>query len=97
MRARVTTSLSVTSQSVNHESSLLSSTSVAVDARRLDCFEMILRKLSIVLILIVLFSFAQAKDECPLQCDCSDDFSVVRCRGMEKFPVFGFASKVKTL
>ena len=58
---------------------------------------MILRKLSVALALIVLLSFAQAKDECPLQCDCSDDFFVVRCRGMEKFPVFGFSSKVRTL
>lgn len=58
---------------------------------------MILRKLSIALVLMVLLSFAQAKNECPLPCDCSDDLSVVRCRGMDKFPVFGFASKVKTL
>ena len=58
---------------------------------------MILRKQSIVLVLTVLLSLAQAKDECPLQCDCSDDLSVVRCRGMDKFPVFNFSSKVKTL
>ena len=58
---------------------------------------MILRKLSVVFVLIVLLSSAQAKDECPLQCDCSSDFSVVRCRDMDKFPVFDFSSKVKTL
>ena len=58
---------------------------------------MVLRKLSFALVLVVLLSFAQAKNECPLLCDCSDDFSVVRCRGMDKFPVFGFSSKVKTL
>ena len=58
---------------------------------------MISRKLSIVLVLMVLLSFAQAKNACPLQCDCSDDLSVVKCRGMVEFPVFGFASKVKTL
>ncbi|RMX47879.1 hypothetical protein pdam_00010636, partial [Pocillopora damicornis] len=37
------------------------------------------------------------KNECPLQCDCTDDFSIVVCRRMEKFPVFSFASNVKTL
>ena len=58
---------------------------------------MISRKLSIALVLMVLLSSAQAKNECPLKCDCSDDLSVVRCRGMEEFPVLDFASKVKTL
>ena len=55
------------------------------------------KKLRILFILVVLSSFVQAKDECPEKCTCSEDFSVLKCRGMEKFPVFGFASKVKTL
>ena len=59
---------------------------------------MISRKLSVLLILVVLTSLTQAKDdECPLECDCGADFSVVKCRKMEKFPVVSFAQKVKTL
>ena len=65
--------------------------------RDLCYFEMISRKLSVLLILVVLTSLTQAKDECPLECDYSADFSVVKCRKMEKFPVFSFAQKVKTL
>lgn len=60
-------------------------------------FAMMWRELSILLILMIVSSFTQAKDECPLQCDCTEDFSLVKCRDMEKFPVFGFASKVKIL
>ena len=59
--------------------------------------EMISRKLRFLVILVILSSFAQAKDKCPLQCDCSEDLSVVKCRDMEKFPVLNFADKVKTL
>lgn len=59
--------------------------------------EMISRKLRFLVILVILSSFAEAKDKCPLQCDCSEDLSVVKCRDMEKFPVFNFAEKVKTL
>nr|XP_058958872.1 uncharacterized protein LOC131785930 [Pocillopora verrucosa] len=58
---------------------------------------MISRRQSIVLIMIILCSYTQAKLECPSKCHCADDFSVVICRGLEKFPVFGFASVVKTL
>ena len=59
---------------------------------------MMSRKLSIVLILVILSSFAaEAKDACPKKCVCSEDFTEVKCRGMEEFPVFDFASKVETL
>ena len=60
-------------------------------------FEIMRRELGILLILVISSSFVQAVDECPLQCDCTDDFSIVTCRDMEKFPVFDFASKVKIL
>lgn len=59
---------------------------------------MMWRKLSIVLILVILSSFAaEAKDACPKKCDCSEDLTEVKCHGMEQFPVFDFAKKVETL
>ncbi|KAK2561372.1 hypothetical protein P5673_015880 [Acropora cervicornis] len=58
---------------------------------------MICAKLYILLTLVISFSFAEDVYECPLQCDCSDDYSVVTCRDMEKFPVLDFAAKVKIL
>lgn len=60
-------------------------------------FDMICAKLYILLTLVISFSFAEDVYECPLQCDCSDDYSVVTCRDMEKFPVLDFAAKVKIL
>lgn len=60
-------------------------------------FDMICAKLYILLTLVISFSFAEDVYECPLQCDCSDDYSVVTCRGMEKFPALDFAAKVKIL
>ena len=54
-------------------------------------------KLSILAVLVLLSPFAEAKHKCDKKCDCSEDFAVVKCHNMEKFPVFDFASKVKTL
>ncbi|KAK2561373.1 hypothetical protein P5673_015881 [Acropora cervicornis] len=54
-------------------------------------------KFSILLILVLVAHLGETKHECSKKCDCSEDFSVVKCQNEDKFPVFSFASKVKTL
>lgn len=37
------------------------------------------------------------KVQCPNKCHCSTDFTTVKCRGFDKFPVLEFAAGVRTL
>ena len=37
------------------------------------------------------------KVQCPNKCHCSTDFTTVKCRGFDKFPVLDFAAGVRTL
>ena len=37
------------------------------------------------------------KGGCPANCFCSTDNLAVKCRGLEKFPVFDFSAEVKSL
>lgn len=37
------------------------------------------------------------KIDCPSKCHCSTDFIAVKCRGLDKFPVFEFAADVRSL
>lgn len=90
---RISFQLNMTSQGANDHLGLF----ISVALEFVNRFEMISRGQGIVLMIVILCSYVQGKDECPLQCDCTDDFSIVICRRMENFPVFSFASNVKTL
>ena len=47
--------------------------------------------------LLTTLSPITAEKICPSKCNCSTDFTAIKCRGLDKFPVLEFAVDVRTL
>ena len=62
---------------------------------------MLVAKIVIYLIFGTLFApitpINAENNHCPSKCHCSNDFTAVKCRGFDNFPVLEFAPDVRAL